>query len=276
MIKSDGSSCPSIDSFPFNGTKRMLFFDRNVDCNKLRTCGMGKSWSPPENDISYAIGHGATVGQNKCYQNWGNSLAPYSESDVSVPPSGGFMIRAGSSGINNQIWCIPPFPVTTDTTYLFNSAIGQAANITSTTLTNNTWTDGTDQSYPMYPTEAAWHGGDSSESGNRWYYQVVYDKDKLAGAGVTTRDDSVSPPVSPCDPSTNSNCHTVFTLPTLLWNTATLQQHFPDSTIMSMRKYFCGKQLTTDVTGKSIDPKCWGYLSIMYNGWKFIPMSIPK
>ena len=276
MKNSSGSVYSSIGSFPYssyNGnTTQMSFFDTNATCSKYDSCTLGTDQGV--SDIYYAAGQkNTTIGQSKCYQNWGNNNAPYGVKDYSAPSSGGYRIRAGSDAKDNRMWCIPPFPVTSETTYLFDSTVGQLATTSSTTLTNNTWTDGSDWSYPVYPTQAAWHG----DPVNSWYYQVVYDKDKLAGAGNITRDDTVNPPVTGCDVTTNPNCMVVgFSLPINLWNTSVLQQNFPDSTIMDMRKYFCGKQLTADITGQTIDPKCWGYLSIMYNSWKLIPMSIPK
>jgi hypothetical protein len=64
--------------------------------------------------------------------------------------------------------------------------------------------------------------------------------------------------------------------PKNLWNTELLREHFTDYTINSMRQYYCSNSLEIDPDGTSTHPKCWGYLSVKINNYKFSPMSILK
>ena len=65
------------------------------------------------------------------------------------------------------------------------------------------------------------------------------------------------------------------TLPTLLFDDTKLLKYFSMSTINSARREMCQEQLLNDPTGKNVDSKCWGYLSIAFTGFKFLPMTIP-
>jgi hypothetical protein len=62
--------------------------------------------------------------------------------------------------------------------------------------------------------------------------------------------------------------------PKNLWETDLLSVYFSDSTINSMRQYYCQNSLKQDITGKTTDPKCWGYMSVSINNYKFNPMTI--
>jgi hypothetical protein len=61
--------------------------------------------------------------------------------------------------------------------------------------------------------------------------------------------------------------------PKNLWNTSLLQVYFTDSTINSMRMHYCTNSLKDFVDGSSVDPKCWGYLNVLVNSYKFTPMT---
>jgi hypothetical protein len=62
-------------------------------------------------------------------------------------------------------------------------------------------------------------------------------------------------------------------LPSLLFDDKKLSPHFSYTTINSARRTMCQEQLIYDP--KTVDSKCWGYLSIGFTGYKFSPMSVP-
>ena len=181
---------------------------------------------------------GLNVGQRTCYQNRDSPMSP---KDFEGPPH---WIRAASDGSQDSIWCIPPFPVnngtngTIDTTRLFDTAIGKPAEITTEYLTNNTWTDGTDSRFPLYPTGTAARSGNTS--GSQWHYQLVYDSSNV--------------------------CNSQY-----LWITPYLQKYFSDMRITNMRKYCCTKSMLSDPSGRIVDPKCWGYMSVRFQSWNLKP-----
>ena len=278
-------------------------------------------------DIAVLLGSAKfNVAQQVCYQNWGNPVGVHSPSNFTGTP---IWIRAATDPGNNKIWCIPPFPVTKgtnpggaknaiDTTGLFDTThIGVPAQINTPSLTNNTWTDATDSNYPSFPRGSLNQQGTSGSSA-LWYYQLVYDKDKMVGVTNTVQSWCIATRVSAtCNDSSDSNtasvsllngncvsgpicpnsgvqvcaagyskidshtCQTtthtsnVYTLPEKLWDTAYLEQYFSASTITSMRKYFCNNQIQIEPTGSTLDTRCWGYLSFLYNGWQFIPSTLP-
>jgi hypothetical protein len=91
-------------------------------------------------------------------------------------------------------------------------------------------------------------------------------------SGVKTCGRGFSNTWNTCTSSTYTG--NVYSLPTKLWETAYLQKYFSDQIIANMRKYYCNKQLVTDISGSSIDPKCWGYLAVVYQKWNVKPMTI--
>ena len=169
------------------------------------------------------------------------------------------MIRGGGNAGDNQgLYCIPPFPKNTfvDTTYIGQLMTGDTAELVS-----NVWTDGQTPGYPTYPTNQA--GSDACSS---WYYQYVYDPDKMVG---------YDPGTCTTNRATGAvNCSSPVTLPTYLWNDTILRTYFTDSTISSMRQYYCNKLLKSDLTGNSMNPKCWGFLSIDTTQFQVFPMTI--
>ena len=169
------------------------------------------------------------------------------------------MIRGGGNAGDNQgLYCIPPFPKNTfvDTTYIGQLMTGDTAELVS-----NVWTDGQTPGYPTYPTNQA--GSDACSS---WYYQYVYDPDKMVGydPGTCTTNQATGA----------MNCSSPVTLPTYLWNDTILRTYFTDSTISSMRQYYCNKLLKSDLTGNSMNPKCWGFLSIDTTQFQVFPMTV--
>ena len=202
----------------------------------------------PSMQACLKTGFSGNIGQRVCYQNWpGNSSNPNPQkaNDYAGPAK---WIRGASDGPSDRIWCIPPFPVndgtngTLLTTGLFDPLIGNLATITATHLTNNTWTSGEDAFYPLYPIAAAKNSGMSPNSGI-WYYQLVYDELDV--------------------------CRSQY-----LWSTPYLQRYFSDITITKMRKTCCNHSLLNDMTGKTVDPKCWGYMSMKFQQWNFKPTTV--
>jgi hypothetical protein len=63
-------------------------------------------------------------------------------------------------------------------------------------------------------------------------------------------------------------------LPALLFNDTVLARHFSYDTINTMRRSMCQEQLIHDNSGKTVDSRCWGYLSVAFTGYKFLPMTI--
>ena len=229
---------PNVDAFGFGS---MRFFDTHFDWS-AKACVNDHG---PLMRACISANPGMNVGQRTCYQNWGNDNSPASPRVFQGPPK---WIRAASDGTSDSIWCLPPFPVndgtngTLTTTGLFDPLIGTPAAITSTHLTNNTWTDGQDASYPFFPISSASKGGTSSDT-RKWYYQLVYDE--------------------------KSVCSSQY-----LWSTTYLQRYFSDITITNMRKKCCNYSLLDDLTGKTVDPKCWGYMSIKFQQWNFKPNTV--
>ena len=176
-------------------------------------------------------------------------------------------MRAGSNAINNDAFCIDYKPSATYAdTYnigaLASDAVQAVDGQTSgeSYVVNRAWTDGTAMDIPQYPTAG---DGQGAEWGNRpelWYYQLVYDRDNM----VT-------------DPATG--------MPKKLWDTTYLQYHFTDSTIQSMRVYYCRKALEKDANdhkndntyllGGTIDDRCWGFLNIDIPKYRYYRMALP-
>jgi len=235
----------SVESFGFvgpSGTAWMRFFDTTFNWSQL-----GCIMDHGENMRScMKTGFSGNIGQRVCYQNWGNDGSNAQDPNKFTGPAK--WIRAGSEGGTDRIWCIPPFPVnngtngTLLTTGLFDPLIGKAASITSTHLTNNTWTNGEDASYPLYPIASAKNGGWSPNTA-KWYYQIVYDELDV--------------------------CKSQY-----LWSTPYLQKYFSDMTITNMRKTCCNHSLLDDMTGKTVDPKCWGYMALKFQQWNFKPTTV--
>ena len=235
----------SVEEFEFkgpNGQAWMRFFDTTFNWDKL-----GCIMDHGENMRScMKTGFSGNIGQRVCYQNWGDDNTNAQDPNKFTGPAK--WIRAASEGGTDRIWCIPPFPVndgtngTLLTTGLFDPNIGKAANIKSTHLTNNTWTNGEDASYPLYPIASAKKGGWSTNTA-LWYYQLVYDELDV--------------------------CNSQY-----LWSTPYLQRYFSDMTITNMRKTCCNHSLLDDMTGKTVDPKCWGYMALKFQQWNFKPTTV--
>jgi hypothetical protein len=64
-------------------------------------------------------------------------------------------------------------------------------------------------------------------------------------------------------------------VPLYLWSDAVLMTYFDRVTINEMRQTYCTRMFQADNTGKTVDPKCWGYFSIRLTSYLFNPMSIP-
>jgi hypothetical protein len=86
----------------------------------------------------------------------------------SSPP----MIRVGSDSGGNYLWCMPQKPDMT----LVDDNIGTLITETDN-LVNRIWTDGQDPAFPSPVTGGMPFGIDVP---NLWYYQLVYDREKLA------------------------------------------------------------------------------------------------
>jgi hypothetical protein len=175
-------------------------------------------------------------------------------------------MRAGSNAIRNQSWCIdyqPPVQYAD----IYNIGELATANVQVTdgqsitdeiVLTSRAWTNGDQYDVPQYPT----NGTQGVEWGNRpglWFYQLVYDKDKMA---------------------LDSNG-----MPLRLWDTNYLSKFFSDLTIQEMRQYYCTTSFTgnpddetveSDSNGVSIDDRCWGYLNMSIPKYKYLRMTLPQ
>jgi hypothetical protein len=62
-------------------------------------------------------------------------------------------------------------------------------------------------------------------------------------------------------------------LPSLLFNDSALSKHFSLFMINNARRTMCQEQLMYDP--RTVDAKCWGYLSIGFTGYNFSPMTVP-
>jgi hypothetical protein len=235
-LNNRNSPYTKVSDFGF-GSER--FFDTNFpwrDYTCVNDHGAGGDVSTLKSCLQ--ANPGLTVGQRTCYQ---NRASPMSPKDFAGPPH---WIRAASDGSQDSIWCIPPFPVnngtngTINTIGLFDNAIGKPAEIKTEYLTNNTWTDGTDTRFPLYPTGTAARSGNTS--GSQWHYQLVYDTSNV------------------CDSEK-------------LWITPYLQRYFSDMTITNMRRKCCSIAMLKDTTGRAVDPKCWGYMSVKFQSWNLKP-----
>ena len=166
-------------------------------------------------------------------------------------------MRAGSNAINNDTWCIDYKP---PVQYADTNNIGELASeaaqvldgqtsTSETYITNRSWTNGKAKAVPQYPGD----GKQGAAWGNRpalWYYQLVYDKEKMV-----------------IDPVTK--------MPKKIWDTDYLKLYFPENTIKEMRIYYCNTTFTAAPTGDSIDKRCWGYLNITLGNHKYSQMTIP-
>ena len=233
---------PNVDAFGFGP---MYFFDTTFEWNT--TAHPCTNDHGPSMRACIEFYQGMNIGQQTCYQNWKNVGSPSNPKNFHGPPR---WIRGASDGSSDQIWCLPPFPVNDgsagdgsfDTTGLFDPLIGSAALITSASLTNNTWTNGQDMTYPEYPISSAAKGGTSPDT-QKWYYQLVYDELDV--------------------------CKSQY-----LWSTPYLQKYFTDQTITNMRKTCCNHAYLDDLSGQSVDPKCWGYMAVKFQSWNFKPTTV--
>jgi hypothetical protein len=94
-----------------------------------------------------------------------------------------------------------------------------------------------------------------------------YDLASGTGAGFTNVD---IPGYATVSLACTKSC---MVLPPLLFDDATLSKHFSYFTINDARRRMCQEQLMYDP--RTVDPKCWGYLSIGFTGYRFSPMTVP-
>jgi hypothetical protein len=156
------------------------------------------------------------------------------------------LVRGGGDACSNRVLCIPPFPGET----LKVDAIGPLAAGSTKWLTNNVWTSGEFPGYPMFPSNPYTNNGRGG-SDNVFYYQLVYDKDNI-------------------DQNT-------------MWNNETLmRQYFSEAMINNMRWYYCSKFIKSCPSGTcpgpggaTINPKCYGYLTLETSLYKSLRMTVP-
>ena len=94
-----------------------------------------------------------------------------------------------------------------------------------------------------------------------------YDLSSGTGSGFTNVD-------IPGYASVSLGCtKSCMSLPSLLFNDSALSKHFSIFTINNARRTMCQEQLMYDP--RTVDEKCWGYLSIGFTGYTFSPMTVP-
>jgi len=64
------------------------------------------------------------------------------------------------------------------------------------------------------------------------------------------------------------------TMPSKLWDTAYLSKYFYDFTINEMRQYYCLEAFAADMTGETLDPKCFAYVSARTTNYVILPQTI--
>jgi hypothetical protein len=166
------------------------------------------------------------------------------------------MIHAWAAPLGDKLWCLPPQPPSS----WADPNIGTLTSIETAFRVNRSWTNFADgvneffEDYPTFPRKVMEQTPSESlprtGTAQNWYYQLVYSKDD-------------------------------FNLDNL-WNDTVLLQHFSLSTISQMRIEYCTdfflgnteRGIPGDITGATVDKKCWGYLSFAMTGYIFMPMTI--
>jgi hypothetical protein len=165
------------------------------------------------------------------------------------------MIHGWAAPLHNQLWCLPEKPPAS----WADGNIGILEPIETAYRVNRSWSnyaDGYNDFYedqPTFPTVVMSQTPSESmprDSAKNWYYQLVYSKEDF-------------------------NLDNLF-------NDAVLLQYFSFSTISQMRTEYCSdsffgneqRGIDADLTGATINPKCWGYLTFAISGYNFMPMSI--
>jgi hypothetical protein len=62
-------------------------------------------------------------------------------------------------------------------------------------------------------------------------------------------------------------------MPKKLWNTNYMRKYFYDSTIAEMRRYYCQETFSSDMTGATVEPRCFGYISARTTNYVMLPMT---
>ena len=221
-----------VDEFPGH-TNHQMFYENYTGCE--RTAG----GVPLAGTLLAELGR-RNIGQHTCWEN--SSTGRYTQ------------FRAGNDACSNRIVCIPAFPGES----LKVDAIGPIATGSTKWLTSNVWTSGDYPGTPTFPSNP--YAGDSLD--NVFFYQLVYDKDKINQ--------------------------------TTLWtNLALMRQYFSEAMINNMRWWYCNKFIKSCPSGtcpdardptqwaadpansRNINPKCYGYLSIETRKYKSLRMTLP-
>ena len=63
-------------------------------------------------------------------------------------------------------------------------------------------------------------------------------------------------------------------MPKQLWQTAYLSRYFSNSTITEMRRYYCQEAFAADMTGETVEKKCFGYISARTETYVMLPMTV--
>jgi len=63
-------------------------------------------------------------------------------------------------------------------------------------------------------------------------------------------------------------------MPSKLWDTAYLKNYFYDFTINEMRQYYCLEAFAADMTGETLDPNCFSYVSARTTNYVMLPQTI--
>jgi len=292
------------------------------------TCGLFGCTYRDEGQMFYVNGYVNGV--------WGNYPAPFRL----LQQSEDRMIRAGIKTKYNALWCIPSKPTAS---YYVDPEIGTLAP-EELYMQNRSWTDGLDPQSPAYPEQGIVDDLGTTEDGGgtffngscrftgdspknqKFFYQLVYDKDNMAvatttltaqvngnmtasqltitvantsgfSAGSILSSDSTSalgligtatvlrvvsatqitlsfteqPLTSvPVTPTVTIK----LSMPKNLWETDVLSKYFSNSTITDMRRYYCQEAFAADMTGETVEKKCFGYISTRTVNYVMLPMTV--
>jgi hypothetical protein len=63
-------------------------------------------------------------------------------------------------------------------------------------------------------------------------------------------------------------------MPKKLWDTPYMSRYFNNSTITDMRRYYCQTAFAADMTGETVEKKCFGYINLRTTDYVMLPMTV--